>query len=946
MQPQRVASVPHDIVGGGKMGELIRAMDWAKTPVGPMETWPLSLRIIVQFMMDTSFGMYLAWGPELIQIYNDSYRPILGNEKHPNALGSSARDTFPEVWDWLEPIFDGVMQGQAYGAEDLLIPLNRNGYLEDCYFTFSYTPLRDETGQVRGILVPVTETTKVVLARRQQEQQKQQLQTLLMQAPVAIAIFRGPEYRIELANDAHLKIWGRTADEVIGKPLFDALPEAKGQGYEELLANVMTTGEPFYANELYADLIRNGATETVYFNFVYQPLREPDGTISGVIVVANEITEQVEARKKQEENENRLRIALDSAELGTWDYDPQTDVILCDERTVTLFGFQPGDQINLQMALNAIVEPDRQRVTDAILDALSPGSDGYYNLEYSLVNYHDGSLRTIRAMGKAFFDKQGVAYRFTGTALDITESKKAESTLRESETRFRTVADTAPVMIWMSDADNLFNFFNKGWLEFTGRTMEQELGNGWTEGIHPDDFDRCLHTYATSFEARQEFYMEYRLRQHTGQYRWVSNSGSPRFSPDGLFEGFIGASMDIHEQKQALEALAISEARFRQLADSMPQIVWTARPDGYLDYFNQRWYEFTGIDKGYGDAGWTFILHPDDVQPCLNHWHRCLESGAPYRFEFRLRDRHNNGAYRWFLTLATPIRDQTADGQPGDITKWFGTCTDIDDQKRLAELLEERVSERTQELSAANVNLERSNFDLMQFASVASHDLKEPLRKIQAFGNILQTTASPKLSATELNYFDRIIGAANRMQNLVEDVLNLSKLSHQEMEFDCINLSDVISRITDDLEVLIQEKDAQVRIGTLPAMKANLGQMHQLFQNLITNALKFNHSATPVVSIEQIATPANMPLAVHLSSDQYVCVRVADNGIGFDEAYSEKIFGIFQRLHGTKFGGTGIGLAICKKIVENHHGHIWAEGKPNEGASFYVALPVRQVQQV
>ncbi|QJW90655.1 PAS domain-containing protein [Spirosoma taeanense] len=669
------------LIGGGEMGTLIRGMDWSQTSVGPISAWPQSLRIAVQLILDTSFGMYLVWGPDQIQFYNDSFRPILGSSKHPSALGGCAKDTFSEIWDWLGPKFEGVMRGEAFSAEDLLVPLNRNGYLEDCYFTFSYSPFRDETGQIRGILVPVTETTQTVRARKRTEESQQQLHSLFEQAPMAICILRGPTFVVEMANPPMRQIWRRPTGELLGRPLFDVLTETANEGHEEMLSDVMTTGKSVTVADLPFTMLENGQLKTLYGSAAYQPLREPDGTIDRVMCVVTETTNAVQARHKLEE----------------------------------------------------------------------------------------------------------------------------------------------------------------------------------------------------------------------------------------------------------------SEVHFRHLADLVPQILWTARPDGFIDYYNQQWYTYTGFEKGYGDQSWIPILHPDDVQPCLDTYYHAIRTGQLYQIEYRFADRRNPGTYRWFLGRATPVRDAS-----GTIIRWFGTCTDIDDQKRLSELLETRVAERTQELKTANHNLERSNFDLMQFASVASHDLKEPLRKIQAFGNILSSTVDGKLNDTELDYFHRMINASNRMQGLVDDVLNLSKLSNQALFCAETDINAVISRITDDLEMVIREKSARVTVSSLPLLEANTGQIHQLFQNLISNALKFSRGPSPAVTIG--AKPVSPADAIRFSiyPDQYACIDVQDNGIGFDDAYREKIFGIFQRLHGIKFGGTGIGLAICKKIVENHRGFIYADGHPNEGATFTILLPFKQ----
>ncbi len=242
------------------------------------------------------------------------------------------------------------------------------------------------------------------------------------------------------------------------------------------------------------------------------------------------------------------------------------------------------------------------------------------------------------------------------------------------------------------------------------------------------------------------------------------------------------------------------------------------------------------------------------------------------------------------------------------------------------------------ELNQMNAQLEQSNMDLLQFASVASHDLKEPLRKIQTFGNILQENIRHKLEGKEINYLDKIIRSANRMQVLIQDILTLSKLSNNEIPYAEVNLSDIITNITDDLDVSVKEKNVVIRTMNLSVIRAIPGQIHQLFQNLISNAIKFSTDTSPHITISQRHPGDAEAAALNINKDDYTCLEVEDNGIGFDPQYKDKIFGIFQRLT-SDYEGTGIGLAICKKIVDNHNGYITADGELGKGARFSIFLP-------
>jgi two-component system CheB/CheR fusion protein len=273
------------------------------------------------------------------------------------------------------------------------------------------------------------------------------------------------------------------------------------------------------------------------------------------------------------------------------------------------------------------------------------------------------------------------------------------------------------------------------------------------------------------------------------------------------------------------------------------------------------------------------------------------------------------------------------------------TFTDVTQKRKAAEVITksyEDLKVTSDQLQETNQKLEQSNMDLLQFASVASHDLKEPLRKIQTFGNFLSAKIHGKLEPQEKNYLDKIVSASHRMQVLIEDVLTLSKLSNKEIPFVETDLESLLKKIIDDLEISIKEKNGTIQLDKLSCIEAVPGQIRQLFQNLMANALKFNNSQNPIVKIQQRSVTPQEEQDFAINGDDFVVICVSDNGIGFEEKFKEKIFGLFQRLNPTQYQGTGIGLAICKKIVDNHGGFIKAESRPGNGSTFMLLLPKKQ----
>lgn len=375
----------------------------------------------------------------------------------------------------------------------------------------------------------------------------------------------------------------------------------------------------------------------------------------------------------------------------------------------------------------------------------------------------------------------------------------------------------------------------------------------------------------------------------------------------------LAADASEHALRKKEIHLREEEERFRQLADAMPQLVWMADADGTVDYYNHRYNEYDGIgqiDENHWE--WSPVLHPEDQQATIDVWNQAVETGEMYQIEHRVR--MSEGSYRWHLSRGIPVKDKR-----GNVVRWFGTATDIHIQKEIEE------------------KIRRSNQELEQFAFIASHDLQEPLRKIIMFGNSLRNQIHGKVDDTAENHLARMQNAAERMQMMINGLLELSRISSRGGNFSQIDLNRVAADAVSDLEARIRMADAQVILEDLPAVEADELQMRLLFQNLIGNAVKFrNPDVQPVVRV-------NSKTERRAGKPQQVEIRVEDNGIGFEQEYAERVFQPFLRLHGrSAYEGSGLGLAICRKIVERHHGTITAHSLPGRGSTFVISLPVTQ----
>ena len=495
--------------------------------------------------------------------------------------------------------------------------------------------------------------------------------------------------------------------------------------------------------------------------------------------------------------------------------------------------------------------------------------------------------------------------------------------LPDSDARY-TFAEAIPQMVWVADPRGRHIYFNNRWYEYTGLSREASMGEGWITPLHPDDRDRSISVWKAATEKGESYEIEYRFRKADGAYRWFLGRALPQYDAVGDVVCWFGTCTDVDDQKKAQDEHARSEQRFRVLAEAIPQIVWTTTPQGDVTYFNERWFQYTGMKPEQClDWGWIEAIHPQDVEGVTRIWKEAVEKEEAAEIEQRIR-RGSDGSYRWHLVRGVPVRDDQ-----GAVVQWVGTTTDIDDQRRQSELLERLVWEQTSELR-------RSNYDLEQFASVASHDLQEPLRKIQAFSDRLEVKCGAALDDQGKEYLGRIVNAVTRMRTLINDLLTFSRVTLKGQPFVTVDLKVVAEEVVSDLEILIHQSEGRVELGTLPTIQADPLQMRQLLQNLIGNALKFHRPGKPplvkVSAREVFADDESSPVAYELA--------VADDGIGFEEAYLERIFQVFQRLHGrNEYDGTGMGLAICRKIVDRHSGKVTATSELGKGSTFLVTLP-------
>ena len=559
--------------------------------------------------------------------------------------------------------------------------------------------------------------------------------------------------------------------------------------------------------------------------------------------------------------------------------------------------------------------------------------------------YHEVGGQELRFAGTISPLREGAV---VWAARDVTERRKIEPAAGETEFRYRTLVEQAPLVMYTENTGSptVVTYVSPQVEAIFGHTPEEFAENRdlWTDSIHQEDRERVLAEDERADRTGDPFLMEYRTVTKDGRVLWVREQTvlvRDRKAQPLYWQGFI---WDITDRKEAEQALGESEAKYRSLVEQLPALIYVEAMDegesetdflyispqheALLGYPAEEWTS----DKRF----WEKLIHPDDRERILAEDARTDETGEPFRVEYRYIAR--DGRTVWVRDDAVLVRDEN--GAP---LFWQGVMFDITESKeaeaniqRLNEELEERVAERTAQLQAYAERLAASNRELEDFAYVASHDLQEPLRKVLAFGERLKTKYADALGGQGLDYLRRMETATVRMQGLIEDLLSLSRVTTRAHPFKPVDLNGAVREVLADLEARIEETAGTVEVGELPTVEADRGQIRQLLQNLIGNALKFRKEAGPPV------------IKVHgrlegREGGEVCRLVVEDNGIGFDERYLERIFTPFERLHGrAAYEGTGMGLAICRKVVERHGGEITAKSVPGEGATFIVTLPAKQ----
>jgi PAS domain S-box-containing protein len=1018
-------------------------------------------------------GIAFLKGPEHVYyLVNEEYRNYARGKGE--LIGHTVAEKWPEVAETIIPQMDQVFKtGEPFSITDAPLKIIHDVAPEEEFFSYSFTPIYKADGSIEGVMILAVNTTNEVRDRMLVEAQSARLKAVLESLPVGVWIADKNGSLIG-KNKAADQIWAGDAP-LLENPdqyqQYNAWFADSGKRLEPEdypVARALQTGQTIEPTELKIHRF-DGTEGSVLVSAA--PIKDSEGLVTGAVGINLDNSARKRAEAALRESEHRYRELADVLEIeraklaaaieylpvGIGIADAEGNTLSLNKAGLSLHGFDSKadmfsrldkytNEFELRESNGRILPLDEWPAAKAL--------HGEFIKDHELRLYakNTGKETPVSYSAVPVCNKQGELILIVYLIQDLTERITAIENLEESRTRLQAVINNLGEGVLIVDFEGRVLDLNETAVEILKYPDADEARKRLPEytekyELYSLDGSRLpLADWPISRLVGGETFNSIDLRvlnKGTGETELISFNGKPVLSQAGEPLFGVLTFRNITRQKQAEEALQVSENRFRQLAESMPQLVWTAQPDGTVDYYNQRYSAYGGIAPEEGDQWkWIPVLHPDDLDTTVKSWQEAVRKGSIYQVEHRAR--MADGSFRWHLSRGVPSFDEQ-----GKIVKWFGTATDIHEFKQVQEALrlrEERINRlfddnligiisreysgrileandaflkitghTREEVETGSLNildlipseykpadhdcyqelvsnrlckpfekeyirrdgtrvpvlvgyslivkeqpeligfvldlselkqaqsalaayaekLRQSNEELENFAYIASHDLQEPLRKIMMFGKSLRNHLEGQLKEETEEYLDRMENAASRMQDMIKGLLNLSKISIREELFKPVDLTNLAREVVSDLDLQIQATKGEVIIDHLPEVQGDQIQLRQLLQNLIGNALKFHRDGIPPI--------------VRISGGRIIMdncptarIEIEDNGIGFDERNADQIFHPFVRLHGrSKYEGSGIGLAICRKIVERHGGSITASSRPGEGSKFTVMIPLK-----
>ena len=729
---------------------------------------------------------------------------------------------------------------------------------------------------------------------------------IFSQAPAMICILRGPQHIFDRANENYMQIVGNR--DILGKSVREVLPELEGQGFYEMLDEVYSTGKAFIGNDIPVKLDSgNNVIRNSFLDFVYQPMLDNSGKVSGIFVHAVDTTEKVEARKKLEQSEHELRNLIDAVPAIIWITKADGQNYYLNKKWYEFTG-QSIESAQEFGWFEAIHPEDKERVKNSFMKA---NKERNYFHESFRLRKKNGGYSWVLDSGRPKFSLDGDYEGMIGTVIDINESKIKEQLIREKEHRIRSIIEEADVATAL----------------YTGKEMRIEMANDAMIELWGKDHSvigTTLHEALPELEG-QPFHDLLQNVYRTGKTYWgkedpvdlvIDNelkTGYFNFTYKALRDekgeiyGILNMAIDVSEMVKSKELLKESEARYRQMADLMPEKVSNINADGEVVYFNQGWLDYTGLSKEeFEKKGLENLIHPSEKEEYNKAWEYSLDTGSD--FEMELRYLNKKGKYKWHLNRAEAIREEN-----GDTLIWISTATEI--QKIKAE--EKRKED---------------------FLKLVSHELKTPVTSIKGYVQLLlsllkKEKAMPLSSIPFEKSLERIDQQVVRLTRLISEMLDLSRIEKNKLilKKEKFSLNALVDETIQDINYTNTQYNIKVTDEFGCNVFADRDRIGQVLINLVTNAIKYS--------------PENQDIEVKIekAGKSKVAVNVIDSGIGIDRENQRKIFKRFYRIdfkNDDTYSGFGIGLYLANEIMRRHNGKLSVKSEKGKGSIFTFTLEV------
>ena len=781
------------------------------------------------------------------------------------------------------------------------------------YFEVTHEPVRDAAGAVSGVLVTARDLTG-----RQRDREAVTLREHALESSLNAIAIADPDGTLTYVNGAFLEMWGYgRGDEVIGRAAVDFWESSGDAG--EVRAALLETGS--WRGELVAR--RRDGTSFVA-ELTTSAVLDDDGAPLGALAAFIDVTDSRRAEAALRDAGDMLSLAQRSAGAGIWDWDMETGALTWSPEFLELFGLPPGAEASFD-TWRAVLHPADREAAEARIQHAIDRHEALHN-EYRIVR-PGGQVAWIEALGDVLYDAEGAPRRMTGICIDISDRKRAAAALRESEEKWRRVLVNTPQMVVSLDPEGRVVFANDCFLRLTGWTLAEVLGRDWFASFLPeptrDEVRRVIFTMMSERRTGGYSTHENDILTRDGQVRSVSWSNVLTADADGSVLGVTGLGVDITERKRAEAALRASETHFRAffekasvgMATTSPKKGWIEVNDALCAMLAYSREELAGLT-------WAELTHPYDLAADVARF-EAVVAGETDGYSLDKRFLRKDGG-----VVHTPLVVHAVREPDGELSYFAVVLEDVSDRVRAEEALrrlnaelEQRVEQRTTQLSLANRELE-------SFAYSISHDLRAPLRALDGFSEILVEDYRDILDTEGRRHLERVRSAAQRMGQLIDALLALSRLSRRDLVVETVDLSALAEGIIERLRAA--DSARTVVVSVMPGCRAvtDAGLAEVLLGDLLENAWKFTGDRA-VAHIEFGWAEVDGECAFY----------VRDDGAGFDMAYVDKLFQPFQRLHAAEeYPGTGIGLASVRRIATRLGGRCWPEATVGGGATFCFTL--------